>query len=137
MRLRLQCSHSCDGGILCHALHTAHTATMSTSRFVSSPISLSLVVVSLNAINTGKHAADTVMSTMNRYAGRATIPSTLREIVEVRGLSGLFLGLQSRIVWSGSIISGQFLLYDVCKAALHVASDDLKVFLDVIGSVGL
>lgn len=74
---------------------------------------------------------------MNKEPGRASIPGTLRAIVEERGLEGLFLGLQSRIVWSGAIISGQFLLYDVCKTALHVAAGDLKVFLDVVASVDL
>lgn len=74
---------------------------------------------------------------MNRDPGRATIANTIRDITDERGLGGLFLGLPSRIVWSGAIISGQFLLYDVCKTALHVSSDDLRVFLDVIASAGL
>lgn len=74
---------------------------------------------------------------MNRNPGRATIPGTIRSILVEQGPGGLFLGLGSRIVWSGAIISGQFLLYDVCKTALHVASDDLRVFLDVIASAGL
>lgn len=74
---------------------------------------------------------------MNRDPGRASIPSTIRAIIDARGVEGLFLGLQSRIVWSGAIISGQFLLYDVCKTALHVSVDDLRVFLDVIASAGM
>lgn len=74
---------------------------------------------------------------MNRDPGRGSIARTLNDIVKERGIQGLFLGLQSRIVWSGAIISGQFLLYDVCKTALHVSVDDLRVFLDVIGSAGL
>lgn len=81
--------------------------------------------------------ADTVLSTMNRDPGRSSIPSTVATIIEERGVGGLFLGLPSRIVWSGAIISGQFLLYDVCKTALHVSTDDLRVFLDVIASAGL
>lgn len=84
-----------------------------------------------------QHAADTVLSTMNRDSGRASIPSTVKSIVDERGVGGLFLGLQSRIVWSGAIISGQFLLYDVCKTALHVSANDLRVFLDAIASAGL
>eukprot|EP00752_Nemacystus_decipiens_P006152 g5550.t1 len=81
--------------------------------------------------------ADTVLSTMNRSPNRSSIPVTIKEIVDEFGLGGLFLGLQSRIVWSGAIISGQFLLYDICKTALHVSADDLRVFLDVIASAGL
>lgn len=74
---------------------------------------------------------------MNRDSGRASIPGTIRNVVREQGPGGLFLGLGSRIVWSGAIISGQFLLYDVCKTALHVSADDLRVFLDVIASAGL
>lgn len=74
---------------------------------------------------------------MNRSPERSSIPATIKTIVDDRGLEGLFLGLQSRIVWSGAIISGQFLLYDICKTALHVSVDDLRVFLDVIASAGL
>lgn len=78
-----------------------------------------------------------MLSILNRESGRASIPGTVRAIIDERGIEGLFLGLQSRIVWSGAIISGQFLLYDVCKTALHVSADDLKVFLDAISSAGL
>jgi len=74
---------------------------------------------------------------MNKSSERSSIPETIKAIVDERGLKGLFLGLPSRIVWSGAIISGQFLLYDVCKTALHVSADDLRVFLDVIASAGL
>lgn len=77
------------------------------------------------------------MSTMSRSADRLSIPKTVTTIVEERGPGGLFLGLPSRIVWSGAIISGQFLLYDLCKTALHVSVDDLRVFLDVVASAGL
>ncbi|CAM9294649.1 unnamed protein product, partial [Phaeothamnion confervicola] len=51
--------------------------------------------------------ADTVFSTMNRKGGRASIGGTAAEIVADYGFRGLFLGLSSRIVWSGAIISGQ------------------------------
>lgn len=78
-----------------------------------------------------------MLSTMNRSPDRSSIPTTIKTIVDERGLGGLFLGLPSRIVWSGAIISGQFLLYDICKTALHVSADDLRVFLDVIASAGL
>ncbi|CAM9546268.1 unnamed protein product [Ectocarpus sp. 6 AP-2014] len=81
--------------------------------------------------------ADTVLSTMSRSPDRSSIPNTIRAIVDERGPGGLFLGLPSRIVWSGAIISGQFLLYDLCKTALHVSVDDLRVFLDVVASAGL
>ena len=37
-----------------------------------------------------------------------------------KGPAGFFVGLGSRCLWSGSIISGQFLLYDAFKNLLHV-----------------
>jgi hypothetical protein len=36
------------------------------------------------------------------------------------------------VVWSGAIIAGQFLLYDVFKDALHVAASDLALFYDAL-----
>ncbi|CAM9262726.1 unnamed protein product [Choristocarpus tenellus] len=81
--------------------------------------------------------ADTVLSTMNRDPGLSSVFETGRGIIEERGIRGLFLGLSSRIVWSGAIISGQFLLYDVCKTALHVSAYDLRVYLDVLSSARL
>jgi solute carrier family 25 (mitochondrial phosphate transporter), member 3 len=51
------------------------------------------------------------------------------------GPRGFFLGLGSRCLWSGSIISGQFLLYDVFKTLLHVAPADLGRYMDVIATL--
>ena len=68
---------------------------------------------------------------MNKKGGKASILGTAQEIVERYGVRGLFLGLGSRMVWSGSIISGQFLLYDIFRSALGVTAADLQEVLSV------
>lgn len=42
-----------------------------------------------------------------------------------------------RCVWAGTIIAGQFLFYDLFKNILQVTSEDLTLFLDVLGSIKL
>jgi len=74
--------------------------------------------------------ADTILTRMNqKTAGRAFFFDTGREIWEEQGVQGFFAGLGSRSVWAACIISGQFFLYDVCKAFLGVK--DLRMFLNV------
>lgn len=73
--------------------------------------------------------ADTVLSRMNREGGRKSFLEVGGDIFRDSGFQGFFLGLGSRCVWAGCIISGQFFLYDICKSLLGVK--DLRVFLDV------
>ena len=49
-----------------------------------------------------------------------------RIMVEKEGISSLFRGLGSRCVWAGSIIAGQFLLYDVFRTYFGVSSAELS-----------
>ena len=49
-----------------------------------------------------------------------------RLMIEESGVSSLFRGLGSRSLWAASIISGQFLLYDVFRNYFGVNSDDLS-----------
>lgn len=73
--------------------------------------------------------ADTVLSKMNSEAGRRSFLEVATDIFKEMGVSGFFLGLGSRCVWAGCIISGQFFLYDVCKSFFGIK--DLRIFLDV------
>jgi len=73
--------------------------------------------------------ADTVLSKMNQGAGNKNFLDVGKAIYEEQGFGGFFVGLGSRCVWAGCIISGQFFLYDVCKTLLGVK--DLRMFLDV------
>jgi len=49
-----------------------------------------------------------------------------RLLIEESGVSSLFRGLGSRSLWAASIISGQFLLYDIFRNYFGVNSDDLS-----------
>jgi len=56
-------------------------------------------------------------------------------MVERDGIGSLFRGTSSRCVWAGSIIAGQFLLYDVFRSLFGVTGDDLsQVYTLVIES---
>lgn len=77
--------------------------------------------------------ADTLLSRMNAES-RPSLPEAAAAIWQESGPGGFFVGLGSRCLWSGSIISGQFLLYDVFRQLLHVTQDDLETYMDVIGS---
>ena len=55
-----------------------------------------------------------------------------RIMVEQEGLGSLFRGLGSRCVWAGSIIAGQFLLYDVFRTYFHITQEDLSQVFHIV-----
>ena len=55
-----------------------------------------------------------------------------RTMIEENGLGSLFNGLGSRCVWAGSIIAGQFLLYDIFRAVFSVTSEDLSQVYEIV-----
>lgn len=77
--------------------------------------------------------ADAILSEVNRQSGRGDIPAAVRKLWAAGGgtPARFFTGLGSRCVWSGSIISGQFFLYDIAKTLLGLSSDNLLLYLDV------
>lgn len=54
-----------------------------------------------------------------------------RLMIEESGVSSLFRGLGSRSLWAASIISGQFLLYDIFRNYFGVNSDDLSQIFQI------
>jgi solute carrier family 25 (mitochondrial phosphate transporter), member 3 len=54
------------------------------------------------------------------------------DMVQKDGVGSLFRGLTSRCVWAGSIIAGQFLLYDVFRTYFGVSADDLSQVYSII-----
>mmetsp|Transcript_1403 Transcript_1403/g.2126 ORF Transcript_1403/g.2126 Transcript_1403/m.2126 type:complete len:651 (+) Transcript_1403:63-2015(+) len=48
------------------------------------------------------------------------------KMIREEGVKSLFNGLGSRCVWAGCIIAGQFLLYDVFRAAFGITGEDLN-----------
>ena len=77
--------------------------------------------------------ADALLSELNRQGGRGDVRAAAASLWRAGGgtPSRFFAGLLSRCVWSGSIISGQFFIYDFVKGLLAISSDDLLLFLDV------
>jgi len=78
--------------------------------------------------------ADTILSTINKSEGMS-IGSAVKQIWGDFGPKGFFLGLGSRCIWSGCVISGQFLLYDISKTLLHVTPSDLTVYLHTLAAL--
>jgi solute carrier family 25 (mitochondrial phosphate transporter), member 3 len=64
--------------------------------------------------------------TKGRAAGSVSVLSSARAMIETGGFRALFQGLGSRCVWAGSIIAGQFLLYDVFRTFFGVNANDLS-----------
>ena len=54
-----------------------------------------------------------------------------RLMIEEGGVSSLFRGLGSRSLWAASIISGQFLLYDIFRNFFGVNTEDLSQIYNV------
>lgn len=68
------------------------------------------------------------------------IIDVLRKMNSEGGLYLLFRGLRSRCLWAGSIIAGQFFLYDIFRTMFGVRSEDLMqryqlVLPDLLGSI--
>lgn len=59
-----------------------------------------------------------------------------RIMVEKEGVGSLYRGLGSRCVWAGSIIAGQFLLYDVFRTYFGVNTHDLSQVFEIVISPG-
>jgi len=79
--------------------------------------------------------ADTILSRINQRGGRESAFEVVRDIFDKWGPQGFFFGLGSRCVWAGSIIAGQFFLYDVLKASFGVRNEDLMLFMDVLSGL--
>lgn len=57
---------------------------------------------------------------------RLGVVQACQNMVEEGGIGSLFRGLGSRCVWAGSIIAGQFLLYDIFRTLFGVTANDLS-----------
>jgi solute carrier family 25 phosphate transporter 3 len=79
------------------------------------------------------HPADAVLTyvAQNSKENLGVLEGSLM-MVEREGLGSLFRGLGSRCVWAGSIIAGQFLLYDVFRTYFGVNSDDLSQVFQIV-----
>jgi len=77
--------------------------------------------------------ADATISEMKKAATKVG-PVTFARIIWKRGgPSAFFKGLQLRMFFYSLLVSLQFLVYDSVRFALGIGSDDLKLYLDVLG----
>ena len=75
--------------------------------------------------------ADSVLTYVAQNGGKNDSSSLgvidgVKQMIQEEGAGSLFRGLGSRCVWAGSIIAGQFLLYDVFRNYFGVSSQDLS-----------
>lgn len=74
---------------------------------------------------------NTGSNNINEYNNNLNLLDGARRIVDEDGPGALFRGLQSRCVWAGSIIAGQFLLYDVFRTVFGVSAVDLTQVFEI------
>jgi solute carrier family 25 phosphate transporter 3 len=77
--------------------------------------------------------ADVTISEMKKAKSDLSPVSAATLVLEQGGPAALFRGLPLRLVFYALIVSLQFLVYDAVRFALGIGSDDLKLYLDVLG----
>jgi solute carrier family 25 phosphate transporter 3 len=77
--------------------------------------------------------ADATISEMKKTKSDAGPVATAKLLVSRGGIGALFKGLSLRIVFYSLIVSLQFLVYDAVRYTLGIGTDDLKLYLDVLG----
>jgi solute carrier family 25 (mitochondrial phosphate transporter), member 3 len=74
--------------------------------------------------------ADSILTFVAQNSDVGPIDGCQR-LIERDGFTGLFRGLSSRCVWAGSIIAGQFLLYDVFRTFFGVNDNDITQIFEL------
>jgi solute carrier family 25 phosphate transporter 3 len=77
--------------------------------------------------------ADVTISEMKKAKSDLSPAAAATLVLEQGGPAALFRGLPLRLVFYALIVSLQFLVYDAVRFALGIGSDDLKLYLDVLG----
>jgi solute carrier family 25 (mitochondrial phosphate transporter), member 3 len=77
--------------------------------------------------------ADVTITTMKRAKSELGALAVAKMIVVNDGVPALFRGLPLRLIFVALNVSFQFLIYDTVRFALGIGSDDLKLYLDVLG----
>jgi solute carrier family 25 phosphate transporter 3 len=96
---------------------------------------VSLVCGSLAGISAAivSNPADATISEMKKIKSDDGPITTFSKLVEEGGARALFRGLGVRMIFYTLLVSLQFLVYDVVRFSLGIGSDDLKLYLDVLG----
>lgn len=77
--------------------------------------------------------ADVTITTVKKAKSDLGPGAAATLIVEQGGPAALFTGLPLRLIFYSLVVSLQFLVYDSVRFALGIGSDDLKLYLDVLG----
>jgi solute carrier family 25 phosphate transporter 3 len=103
-------------------------------------IQLSLVVSLVSGMAGGLAAAivsnpaDATISEMKKNSTKVGPMEAAKNVIERGGYANLMRGLPVRMLFYPLITSMQFFVYDAVRLYLGVGADDLKVYLDVLGS---
>lgn len=102
-------------------------------------LKLSLLVSLLGGILGGTAAAiisnpaDSVISELKKAKSDISPLEAANNMLERSGVSTFFAGLPLRMVFYSLVASMTFVVYDSVRFALGIGSDDLKLYLDVLG----
>ena len=77
--------------------------------------------------------ADATISEMKKSKSDINAIGAFQALLERGGIPLLFRGLGLRMFFYALIVSIQFLVYDYVRFTLNIGSDDLKLYLDVLG----
>ena len=77
--------------------------------------------------------ADATVVAMKKSKSNLSVLGTVKKILSTDGISALFRGVQLRMFFYSICVSLQFLVYDSIRFALGIGSDDMKMYLDVLG----
>jgi solute carrier family 25 phosphate transporter 3 len=77
--------------------------------------------------------ADATITQMKKGKSDLGPVETAKSIIDRGGPQALFTGLPLRMIFFALVVSLQFLVYDAVRFALGIGTDDLKLYLDVLG----
>lgn len=77
--------------------------------------------------------ADATITAMKKAKSDDGFITTISGLYETGGVGALFRGLDVRMFFYTLLVALQFVLYDAVCFAIGVGSDDLKLYLDVLG----
>jgi solute carrier family 25 (mitochondrial phosphate transporter), member 3 len=77
--------------------------------------------------------ADITITTLKKSNSGSSLVGAFEAVIQSGGPPAFFRGLPLRMIFYALVVSLQFLIYDSVRLALGVGSDDLKLYLDVLG----
>mmetsp|Transcript_21587 Transcript_21587/g.53412 ORF Transcript_21587/g.53412 Transcript_21587/m.53412 type:complete len:973 (+) Transcript_21587:67-2985(+) len=102
-------------------------------------IKLSLVVSLVSGMTGGliaaivSNPADATISEMKKSQTKVGPIEAVKSLIDKGGYANMFRGLPVRMAFYPLIVSMQFFVFDAIRLNLGIGSDDLKLYLDVLG----